>query len=74
MSTFLSPATGNLEGKKEENSPGGDERVKSDPKCTWSSQMHLFYCPGSCPSEVFPHKKLLELNFPRSHEILQLRI
>ena len=32
MSTFLSPATGNLVGKKEENSPGGDERVKSAPK------------------------------------------
>ena len=27
--------------------------------------MHLFYCPESRPSEVFPHTKLLELKLAR---------
>lgn len=34
MSTFLSPATGNLVGKRKRTVQGGEERVKRDPKCT----------------------------------------
>lgn len=44
MSTFLSPATGNLVRKEEENSAWGDVRVNRDEKCTEHSDTDLFYC------------------------------
>lgn len=44
MSTFLSPATGNLAEKKEQSVQGGVKKVERNPECTEHPDADLFYC------------------------------
>ena len=68
MSTFLSPATGNLVGKEEKNSSWGRSKGQEGPTGHRTPTRICSIVTDSGTSEVFPTRTHSIMNSPKSHK------